>query len=309
MNALDELARSVDALERVDKAPFQRRARILQSLWRVEHSYPVGRHRGRPMGSLLEMPWAEGSLANFLTDEIRQVVREEVMDPEASQGQLYGKPRIFNNLLSSQSLAFNLFAPLSRDLALATEVFGKLTSGRCGDVTAVAFEHSPGRGDDRYTSDRSAFDVYVTFTCPQGGRGFLGVEVKYHEGLRGKTPRHHARYDEVAAQMGCFDPGASERLRRRPLQQIWRDHLLAGSHLAADGFQDGLFVFLNPEGNDVCNEAVAAYRQCLSRTDTFEHWTMESVVETVRSFTDSEWIRAFYDRYLDFARVHARAGG
>ena len=33
----------------------------------------IGEWRGRPLGSLLEMPWAKDTLANYLTDTIRKV--------------------------------------------------------------------------------------------------------------------------------------------------------------------------------------------------------------------------------------------
>ena len=109
------------------------------------------------------MPWAEQTLANYLTDRVKQVVRHEVMDKSKSQGKLFSRPRIFNDLLFSQPLCFNLFGEMRHDLSLATAVFNDITSGRVRTVTSVEFEESPGRGDSRYTGDNSAFDVFVTF--------------------------------------------------------------------------------------------------------------------------------------------------
>jgi hypothetical protein len=235
----DELARTLHALEPSDGSPFQRRARILQALWREEQGFPCGEHgRGnttRPLGSRLPMPWAEETLANFMTERTRAVVRQEVCDPLRSAGKLYGKPRIFNDLLSSQPLCFNLFAELCFDLRLASGVVADLTRGRFVDVREIKFEHSPGRGDLRYTGDRSAFDVFLQCRTASGGRGFIGIEVKYHEDLRGGAGEHHARYDEIAARMGCFAPQASASLHSAPLQQIWRDHLLAGITSRVEG--------------------------------------------------------------------------
>ena len=39
-------------------------------------------------------------------------------------------------------------------------------------VPAIDFEWSPGRGNERYTGDRSAFDAYVQFRNDEGGPGF-----------------------------------------------------------------------------------------------------------------------------------------
>ncbi len=99
------------------------------------------------------------------------------------------------------------------------------------------------------------------------------------------------------------------RLREKPIQQIWRDHLLAGSHKCVDDFADGLFVFLSPKDNEACNGAVALYRECLSDDQSFQHWTLESVVETFRQATDAPWVDVLYDRYLDFAKVTSQCSG
>src|SRR5690349_20583777 len=122
MMTLEQLAVSHQAFERTDKSRFQRQARVLQSIWREEQGFPVGEHKGRKLGSRLPMPDAKESLWNFLGDNVKAVVRDEVLDLVKSAGKLYGRPRIFNDLLSSQPLCFNLFAELSRDLSLSTNV-------------------------------------------------------------------------------------------------------------------------------------------------------------------------------------------
>jgi hypothetical protein len=302
MEKLTALAQEYHVFVRSDGAGFMRQARILQSMWREEMGYAMGKHRGRLLGSRLPMPWAQETLANYLTDTIRQVVRNE-LDPEKSVGKVFQTPRIYDNLLSSQPLCFNLFAELQQDLELATRVMQELASGRIGRVTGIAFEHSPGRGDPRYTDDKSAFDAYVAFETPRGGKGFAGVETKYSETLGGSAAPHRQRYDEVANVMGCFKPERRRDLRTQPLQQIWRDHLLAGSLRAAGDYADGCFVFLYPAGNVPCHNAQRAYRDCLLDHDTFLAWTLEDVSATIQRHTQSAWIDRFVDRYLNFEKL------
>lgn len=251
------------------------------------------------------MPLAQQQLLNFLTDTTREVVRREVLDPIRSRGKLFGQPRIFDDLLSSQPMAFNLFGELQANLDLASRAFARLTNGRVRQVTAIEFEHAPGRGDLRFTGDRSAFDVYVEFTSNSGTRGFIGIEVKYHEGLGDRPAPHRPRYDEVAAAMGSFKLGVCELLREKPLQQIWRDHLLAGSLLLErrSDFGEGIFVFLYPEQNDRCARAVALYRGCLTDTSTFRAWTLDEVVGVLRDLQAGAWLEAFADRYMGFAKI------
>jgi hypothetical protein len=294
---------------------FQRRARLLQSMWREAQGYGMGVHKGRhgerPLGSRLSESSAD-RLDNYLTETIRSVVDREVRDPEQSKGKLYARPRIFDDLLSSQPLCFNLFAELQQDLPLATAVFQDLTepcSHPVGVVEAIDFEYSPGRGDPNYTDDNSAFDVYVRFQTPKGGSGFIGIEVKYHEDLSGKAARLRPRYEQVAHLMGCFDEAHLPELQRAPLQQVWRDHLLAGAHRLRHEFADGFFAILYPEGNRACAKVVHRYRECLSSGDTFAEWTLERFTSVVACHTDAEWLGLFRDRYLDYTRLDEALSG
>lgn len=309
MTTLRELAEALNAYEGVDVSDFQRRARVLQALWRKHKGYPIGLVPGkgasRKSGSRLEMPWAKETLANFLTDKIKDVVQREVIKRDRTSGQLYEEDRLFGNLLSSQPLCFNLFAELQQDLPLATAVLKSMLPCRIGTVTEILFEHSPARGGAMYTGDHSAHDVFIKYETLGARTGFLGVEVKYHENLLNPPSKHKPRYDEVAKEMGCFCPERLADLKRKPLQQIWRDHLLAGSMVTAGDYNEGAFVFLYAKDNPHCAAAVTDYRSCLTNDSTFIAWTLEDFCAAVRTHTDAAWIVELVGRYLDFAKVDA----
>ncbi len=278
---------------------FQRRCRLRQALWREAEGLPIGHtHRGEAIGSSLAMPDAETHLWNFLTPTIRDVVRAEVLDKKKATGKLFARPRIFNNLLSSQPLCFNLFGELSVDLALATRVFQGLCPGRAiASVTHIGFEHSPGRGDPRYTGDRSAFDVFVEYDGATGARGFLGIEVKLHEALSDQVAEHRPRYDDLADACGWWVKDRAA-LHQKPLQQMWRDHLLAASLIVAGDYDEGAFVFLAPAGNVACANAVAAFKRNVAVADVFAAWALEDVVDVVEAADASAaWVDTFRRRY------------
>lgn len=306
--SLKDLALRYHAYETVDADDFQRRARILQSMWRRDRGYEAASYRGKVRGNRLEMPFAREELTNYLDEVTREVVRREVLDDEKSRGKLYGKPRIFNNLLSSQPLCFNLFAHLQEDVGLASRVFSAMSGGRVAEVEALEFEYSPGRGEARYTGDRSAFDVFALTRTEEGGRGFVGIEVKYHENLKGSRRALSPRHRELVAAMGCFVDGATQALEAPALEQIMRDHLLAGAMLEADDFDDGLFVFLSPDANRFCQRAVGQYRALLDDDGSFENWSLEEMVEVIEDQCGADWVEAFGERYLDFERVEKVVG-
>lgn len=300
---LDSIAKATFAYVESDGAGFRRAARTLQSLWRERSNLPMGEHKGVPLGSRLPVDIAERDLVNYLTPGIRKVVKDELAG--ASDSQLFAKPRIYNDLLSSQPLCFNLFGELKQDFGLATSVMKALRPSAIGTVTGIRFEYSPGRSSERFTGDRSAFDVFVEYDALKGGRGFLGVEVKYHESLQEPAATNRPRYDEVAAKMGCFNEACLPMLHEAPLQQFWRDHLLAGSMLS-DGelvYTEGAFVVVYPAANTYCRSAVLRYRECLRDTSTFDAWTLEEFVGILSLNTPEPWVDDFRGRYLDFSRL------
>lgn len=273
---------------------FQREARLRQALWREKRDLPIGLHRGKPLGSRLAMPFAQDTLANYLTENIKRVVRAEVQKTE----KLYREPRIYDDLLSSQPLCFNLFGELHLDLDLASKVFQRIL-GQSVNATGIEFEHSPGRGDPRFTADGSAFDVFVCYDV-DGTKGFVGIE--YAENLDVDEARHRARYDEITREMNIFVPSSAPRLRVRPLEQFWRDHLLACSLLLdrASGFNHGAFVVLYPLGNDIVGSAVTQYRSCLLDSTTFTSWTLERVLDVLDDAGAGAWAKEVRERYVEF---------
>lgn len=144
----------------------------------------------------------------------------------------------------------------------------------------------------------------MEYRTPAGGKGFAGIEVKYHEALGDPPAPHRARYDEIAKAMGAFKPDAMERLKKKPLQQIWRDHLLSGALLLDrdEGYAEGIFVFLYPKDNVCCATAVVAYEECLANMRSFVSWTLEDLAAAIKA-ENPPWIDLFVDRYLAFGKI------
>lgn len=148
--------------------------------------------------------------------------------------------------------------------------------------------------------------MYFECETSTGGRGFVGIEVKYHENIGDKSAKHRSRYDEVAKQMGCFRSGTIEALKVRPLQQFWRDHLLAGAIKLKDGFDDALFVVLYPRDNKACDAATTSYRELLEDSSSFDSWLIEDVLNFLSVNTKDAWPAVVYDRYCDFGKIDRR---
>jgi len=289
-----------------DDSAWQSRARLLQSLWREHQGLLLDGERREPRGNYLDLRIEEQKWSNFLTSTIRGVVERELENPKQQKGRLIKRERLLANLLSSQPMCFNLFAELQQDLDLATRVFQRRFRDRMTRVSAIEFEWSPDRGNDHYSGDSSAFDVFVEYQG-RSGPGFLGIEVKYHEVLKSEKPKPNPRYEALTLASKAFQDNMLKTLSGTRLQQIWRDHLLALSMLPLNeqrpddcSYTEGAFAYLYPAQNESCARGVKGYIERLVDSTTFIPWTLEQAVADVEAAGAGEWIREFRQRYLGF---------
>jgi hypothetical protein len=289
---------------------FRAAARLKQALYREERGMPIGYHKppeGRPrkLGSRLSRFCAAAG-GNFLSQEIARLVRREQCYREI--GAFIDDDRLWSNMLSSMPLTFNLFGALKLEPELAGKVFRELFPGIIDTVTGIAFEHSPGRREARFTNDGSAFDVLIRGKTAEGKRSFVAVEVKYSESMTEPLADHRPRYDELSDASGLYRDGAAGALRANPLQQLWREHMLAQSMVMHGLYETGLFVVIAPALNSHVQAGAALYADHL-RSDGdgigFRSIALEDVLTVVGAQGAEELEAELRDRYCDFEPVHA----
>lgn len=290
---------------------FKQAARFLQGLWREEAGLPIGSCRDgtgkiRKLGSFLTAK-AGQSGANFLDPEHLPFVNRALIYREI--GAVYDLTRLRQNLLSSQPLVFNLFVPLQQDRELATRVCAELFPGLLAHVEGIDFEHSPGRGEARFTADGTAFDLVIRGRSATGARVGLYLEVKYSETAFETCPRFSGRFDEIAPDSGLFIDPANPRLRANPVQQLFRQHCLAATIRAADLTDQAVLVLVAPAHNHLVRSAAAAYaahlRDPAHATIPFVALTLEQIFAALATAGRPEHARALHRRYTDFGRLTA----
>lgn len=284
-----------------DISIFSANARLLQSIWRVEKGYNFEKY-----GNFLEEEFSIREGTNFLTRNIFDIVKHEVKNKHID-GKVIKEPRIWNNLLSSQPLAFNLFGELKLNLELSTIVFKSLYPFReIKRITSIEFEYSPGRKNPKYTNDSSAFDVFVTYENNKNQKGLFGIEVKYAENLKDEPATHKESYELISKKSGIFNLANIQKLKEKPIQQIWRDHLLTLSlFITNNDYSIGDFIYLYPKNNNECETGIQKYQQTFNENveNYFNPLTIERLTETIKINCNEKWINDFEDRYLDFSKI------
>jgi hypothetical protein len=289
---------------------FASGARLLQSIWRERRGLPVGKikpekGRRRPLGSRLTPEVARTGI-NFLTPDIAKLARREAAYRE--YGAFIEEERLWGNLLSSQPLTFNLFGRAKLDRQLGTKLFRTLLPDFVAKLETIHFETSPGRGDERFTGDNTAFDLLATVTTPRGTRGLIGIEVKFVESMKYRARPITKRIDQLADQVQLHRDPRSSALRDVPLEQLFRLHLLAATMIGDNGpYQEGMFILIAPERNRDVARAAQAYRAHLREgneaTVGFRQVSVETCIKATGKAGDAELSAALHERYIDFEPV------
>jgi hypothetical protein len=128
---------------------------------------------------------------NFLSDEIRAEVKSAL---ENTHGGIIEQNRLYNNLLSSQPLAFNFFGFFNANQQVAL-AFLQTIIPDIFNIEEILFEFAP-----ESSGDNSAFDFgFIVRTA--SGRGFIGFECKYTDTFSykrtAKQPEKSYYYGEV----------------------------------------------------------------------------------------------------------------
>jgi hypothetical protein len=290
--------------ERADDR-FRAAARARQALLREAKGWPMGLwpaggEEKRELGSYLAEDHQD---ANFITPEIANLARKEIAWREDDA--LIDTDRLFRNLLSSMPATFNILGELALKPRLATTVMRRLCPDFVHTVEATLFEHSPARRHPTFTADRSAFDALFKITTTAGEHGFVACEVKYTESMHEQPARLRPRYDELSKLSELFvDPNHPD-LRAAPLQQMWRQHLLAFAMVKNGLYSAGRFIVIAPTLNRAVQEAIASYRSHLlpGGVIPFEAISFEQVVEAIRRSGAKKIATLLHERYLDFRPV------
>ncbi len=290
---------------------FKQTARLQQAAWREKRDWPIGTSpydaaaakdpaKVKPVGSRLEHAFAWRTRANLISEGAGGAAARRAEEPQ--QHEMLSWDRLWCDLLSSMPLCFNVFGPLSVDLELAQRAVSAWFPDAPGVVSDVVLEWSPERRGERFLGNGTAFDAAIILALPEGRRGVIGIETKYHEHLGPElAPRAEllTRYTQVANRSKVFRRGTTARVVGEPLQQVWQDHLLALSMVQQrdDNWDWARFVVVHPSRNPSFAQGLQQYEDLLKDHATFRAVTLESLLGNPKALP-AELTEPLRERYL-----------
>ena len=303
--------------------------RKLQSIYRYEIGEAIRPYHGRDglvhyYGNYIrngEIP-KENCWKNFLTEDAFKYAQMRTNPENKKTYETIEKDRLFNNLLSSQPMAFNLFCPLRKMLKelpdTATKVIkAALPNHPIYKVTKVDLEFIPGNYME-LTGDKSAMDAIIEFVDTDGRDGFIAIETKYSENLGSnaaydidengnKKPR--SQNIEAIKELKCFTPDVENSIMEgtTPLTQIYRNFLLSETY----GHRKGLLsysIILAPKRHPSTKRELDSLTNglCDEYKEKIEEINLEDFVNRIISVCPEEYksvFERFHDRYLNWDKL------
>ena len=306
---------------------FVAKCRKLQSIYRYEIGEEIRPYIDRYgnvhyYGNYIsngEIP-KEGCWKNFLTEYAFEYANYRVEHKEIYE--TIESDRLFNNLLSSQPMAFNLFCPLRQMLEESPEtatnvIKAALTGYPIDKVTEVELEFIP-KNNESLIGDKSAMDAIIRFEDEAGKRGFIAVETKYSENLGtnvaydrdnegNKIPR---KQNLIAVQeLSRFIPTAEHSIMTgdTPLTQVYRNFLLSEMY----GYKEGLLsysIILAPQDHPTTKKELESLTGGLrdEYKGKVKNINLEDFVYAIIHNCPDKYravFKQFYDRYLNWSKL------
>jgi hypothetical protein len=240
-----------------------------------------------------------GALLNYYNGlKVKDTLRERY--PE------YSKKRDAD-LLRSEHIPFNMFAPLTDNSALTRIVLKEAFDLELNGLFKLEFEWNP-KPADEYLGDMTSFDTYIQGVGTNGERVGVGIEVKYTErGYRigkseaGRVSDRESTYWVTTRESGLFVRGGCGQLAEDDLRQIWRNHLLGLTMVRHKDIEKFVSVTLYPAGNKHFTRALHKYQNHLEATaqKCVRSCTFEKYIDCLRGDHEVEaWKQYLIARYL-----------
>ena len=286
--------------------------RRTQSIYRHEIGQPIAPYRGHMYGNYISNGKESG--ANFLAEYIHAHALKRVRDKKPYE--MIQEDRLFNNLLSSQPMAFNLFYPLEKLRSESPQDATRAIQAAlpCYDIALVeevALEFIPEKYKD-ITGDKSAMDAIIRYVDSEGKNCFIAIETKYSESLGANEAKDDATKEKerrVAVELGVFRDEAAKQIASGdvPLTQIYRNFLLSEAY----GKKCGLVSFsivLAPSIHPSTDREVASLLPELKEeyAEKLKIVHLEDFVDALIANTPEEYsslFDRFKSRYLDFDKA------
>ena len=257
----------------------------------------------------------ERSGCNFLHPKIFEYAKNRIKNKKKYE--TIASNRLFNNFLSSQPMAFNLFYPIieivksdegkHRLANVVSRLVDKYNILNIEKITEVGIEFIP----DYYEcclNDKTAMDAFFRYVTYNGKKGIIAIETKYTDHL-GKNQASdpslaiNATQRDGISQIFTEEGKESIVSGRIKLSQVYRNFLLTETVRLHEKLDESISIVVSPLENKSNKKDEEQLSNILNKKYKykFQVFSLEAFVDAIiEVFPDEEMFKKFRHRYLDF---------
>ena len=300
---------------------FTRKARLLQAIRRYQSGAACGSFIKDSITYFHPNLAKDGQITgcNFLSHEIFEYAKYRIENKRPYE--TIREDRLFNNFLSSQPMAFNLFYPLleivnheEEQIILANAISNLIDKDKkigIKRIVEVGIEFIP----DYYKlclNDKTAMDAYFRFITVNGKKGIIAIETKYTDRLGENQASKPALAIKTATEREgvaqLFTTQVKENILtgETKLSQVYHNFLLTETVRLYEHLDDSLSIVIAPKDNTSNKEDEVLLSKALKEDYKYKFQVIE--LETfidalMNGFPNEPIFQKFWHRYLDFRPV------
>jgi len=290
---------------------FTRKYRKLQSeyranILRVPFGFGPTKNSNTKYGNMLINGEKTGH--NFISNNAFMFAKQKALDKQINKDLTLDEYRLFNNMLSSMPMCFNLFSDLRSLLldnqkevsAIVKTMFKELPW--IDKVLYIDVEFIP-IPTSAYIDDKSAFDAMILVEDENGKKGLISIETKYTDLLGNNTSSKTSLKDEIITKNKIFDTELVKHIKEKGYKQIHRNYLLTYMFAKKNKFTNFSNVIISPKDDSISVKEIAdLHSHLLQKKDTILKITLEDIIDRGSSSPNklmSDTMTKFKNRYLE----------
>ena len=294
------------AIPASDKNDHLTKSRMLQGIYRnqkLENAY-------------CNYVFDDNGFVNFMRNEQLQSDARNELIAIKQRERLTDEKRLFENLLSSQPLAFNIFLPFKwHNFEVGNVVFKELFPFlNIKQLVDIKLEYVPGDGigkeDRKITTDNSCFDVYVEYQNDKNKFCAIGIEVKYTESFSKsdywkETGEKKERYIKaIEKYFSQFSEQYTKDYLQPTYNQLFRNQLLTEE--VKDKFKkDCILAVVYSEEDSKCIDTVDNFRDLIKIENSCIPISISQIVQSAIKVSEKQpalksLYEDIYNRYCNY---------
>ena len=301
---------------------FTAKARLLQSIHRVhigeiamgvgptEHAIRNDTHEPDYYGNMLFN--GENTGKNFLFPETFEYAKKRVDKINKMAEETIDSYRLFNNMLSSMPMTFNLFHPLMMIKEKYPEELDAMFKGAfplfdIHHVNEILIEFIP-ISTANYTNDKKAMDAAILFTDSKGHKCIIAIETKYADCLGMNVANDNDQKYKITSASGMFTAEGLEQVKN-DCTQIYRNFLMTEKYRMVLDLKESYSVLMAPRGHPTTDAEIKSLKKSLKPKYQYKirFYSLEDFLDALYErcpYDFLDWIGLFKERYLHFDTIN-----